>query len=511
MAGDLVETARKYDVQPDAVLPGLDDLPGVAAVAAADVCDTEATYFDTVDLDLTRAGISVQRWAGGDGAGWHLKLAAVGSWTEMRAPVGPSSTTIPKRLRTTVLARTRGRTLSAVATVRTHRISHRLLDSQGRVLAEVSDRRVTASATRAAAAKSWREWEVALFDGDRQVLEETAQRLRGKGAEPARWPSTLAHTLHGQLDAVSTAALPRPERKGAERNGPAMVVVQARLIAQIDRLCTLDPLVRVDAPDALHDIRVAIRRLRAALATYRPLLDRQVTEPLRSELKWLAGELSPARDAEVMHARLRTMLAAESPVVLRGGATSYIERELRREHRRARSRALRTLESARYLTLLERLDVLAETPPWTGRAEAAVDDVLLARVRHDWERLEGRVATARRADDVSERAHLLHEARKAAKRARYAVEPLVPVFGKRARRLLRAAKRLQSVLGEHHDSVISREWLRQLADSASAQGTSTFTLGLLYAREEAMADANEADFTAAWRKASRRKTLRLIR
>ena len=59
----------------------------------------------------------------------------------------------------------------------------------------------------------------------------------------------------------------------------------------------LDPAVRLDADDAVHKMRVAVRRLRSTLATYRRLLDRDVTEPLRDELKWLGGVLGAVRDA----------------------------------------------------------------------------------------------------------------------------------------------------------------------------------------------------------------------
>ena len=75
------------------------------------------------------------------------------------------------------------------------------------------------------------------------------------------------------------------------RDGPASQVVQARLRRQIKVIRRYDPLVRRDAPDAVHKMRVAVRRLRNALATYRPLFVREQSEPVREELKWLAAEL----------------------------------------------------------------------------------------------------------------------------------------------------------------------------------------------------------------------------
>ena len=68
---------------------------------------------------------------------------------------------------------------------------------------------------------------------------------------------------------------------------------------------------RLDAPDAVHKMRVATRRLRSALTTFKPLFDADVVRPLGGELKWLAGELGAARDAEVMRDRVRTAVEAE--------------------------------------------------------------------------------------------------------------------------------------------------------------------------------------------------------
>ena len=92
---------------------------------------------------------------------------------------------------------------------------------------------------------------------------------------------------------------------------------------------------RRDAPDAVHKMRVAVRRLRNALATYRPLFVREQTEPVREELKWLAAELGEPRDAEVMRERLEVMLADEPPEVVRGAGYRRMDEEMRAEYARA--------------------------------------------------------------------------------------------------------------------------------------------------------------------------------
>ena len=102
----------------------------------------------------------------------------------------------------------------------------------------------------------------------------------------------------------------------------------------------------------------------------------------------------------------------------------------------------------------------------------------------------------------------LHEARKSAKRARYVCEALVPVFGKKARRLAKAAERVQGVLGDYQDCVLTQRVLAEAGEQALLAGESSFVLGRMHARESAAAADLRDDFIrlfgAAERKALRR-------
>src|SRR6266481_6215523 len=95
MSVSVNETEAKYEADLDSVLPALDDLPQVAAAARAPEQLLVAVYYDTADLRLLRAGITLRRRTGGLDAGWHLKLP-VGDRTreEIRLPeqTGESST-----------------------------------------------------------------------------------------------------------------------------------------------------------------------------------------------------------------------------------------------------------------------------------------------------------------------------------------------------------------------------------------------------------------------------------
>jgi CHAD domain-containing protein len=165
-----------------------------------------------------------------------------------------------------------------------------------------------------------------------------------------------------------------------------------------------------------------------------------------------------------------------------------------REIRAGLDRALLTLSEPRYLRLLDDLHALLADPPFTARAEEALKPVLRATTRRSVRRLRRRLAAARRAPEPA-RADALHEVRKAAKRARYAAEvgrgELAHVTA-----LARSAKRVQTVLGEVQDTVVTREQCRRLGIAAAAAGENSFTYGRLNGLEQARAERAEAKFWA---------------
>jgi hypothetical protein len=88
----------------------------------------------------------------------------------------------------------------------------------------------------------------------------------------------------------------------------------AYLCEQADAIRATDPRVRQDAPDAVHNMRVACRRMRSTLQSFRSLLDRTRTDGLVPELRWLAGEFGSARDLEVQRERIGPPELALGPV-----------------------------------------------------------------------------------------------------------------------------------------------------------------------------------------------------
>lgn len=303
---------------------------------------------------------------------------------------------------------------------------------------------------------------------------------------------------------------------------PARLVVGAHLRDHAERLRRLDPEVRRDSPDAVHAMRVSTRRLRSALASFGPLLDRQRSRDLREELRWLAGVLGGARDAEVMRDRLTAMAAEDAarnasqtdPTgrggQVGGGVSAEIATKLENRHRAAHGEVVQALDGARYARLLDSLQSLASDPPWTSAAEAEAHEALPPLVGRDWQRVKKHATAVDRAEDPGQRDHELHEVRKAAKRLRYACEALAPVFGAPAAELGGAAKSLQEVLGEHQDSIVSRDLLRELSERDGLTDGATRTLERLERIESQHADRARDRYGAAWEQVSDKRHRRWL-
>jgi CHAD domain-containing protein len=497
MAQAHVEIETKYELGEDAEVPALDSLPRVASVADPVAHELEATYFDTSELDLVSAGVTVRRRTGGDDAGWHAKLPTQQGRFEVHEPLGRSTRTVPKAIREVLQTIIRDAALEPVVTVRTHRTVHRLLDADDDVLAEVSDDRVTSQRPGETVPRAWRELEIELVGADPSLLDGAAELLRDRGLEPSSVQSKLWRALGDRVPDEPVT----PTSYGDTCTG----IVQGRLFALVAELRRFDPLVRADAPDSVHRMRVATRRLRSALATFRPLFDREVSEPLRDDLKWFAGILGDARDAEVLRERLLDQLDQEPPEMVRGHARDFIDDDLRRSYREAHRFCLQNMQSSRYLELVDRLDQLATEPPWSEDAHRRKLGFLRKRVAREYKRVDRRVKSAGRASGAAEKAERYHEVRKAAKRVRYATEPLVPVYGKKAKRLGKAMKRVQSVLGDHQDSAETRRVLHQMSDRAATERINAYSLGVLDVRQEQRAVVKRSEFASTWDKASRKK------
>ncbi|MFJ3159016.1 CYTH and CHAD domain-containing protein [Streptomyces kanasensis] len=501
MADAKREIERKYEAEPGTRLPDLTAVRGVAAVLDRGVAELDAVYYDTPDLRLAAASVTLRRRTGGADAGWHLKLpVAPGVRDEVHAPLADD---VPRDLADLVRARTRGAALVPLVRLRSHRDVRHLVDERGALLAEASTDTVRAErlAGGDGGTVEWTEIEVELADGaDPAFLDAVDKRLRKKGLAPSRASSKLAKAL----DHTGR----RPPR-APEPDGTAGGHLLAHLREQAGLLAAHDAAVRRDLPDSVHQMRVATRRLRSAFRTYRKFLDRSATDPVAAELKWLAGELGADRDQEVLTERLTSHVDALPVTLLLGPVRARLRAWSAAGRVRVRARTLAVLDGERYTALLDALDALLADPPLRPAAAGAADEALPAAVLREYDRLAARVDRALALPPGQDRDVALHEARKAAKRVRYAAEAAAPALGKRGKRFTKGVKAVQKVLGEHQDSVVAREALRDLAIQAHASGETAFTWGLLHGREAARADDCERRLPEVWARVTAGKPRRL--
>jgi CHAD domain-containing protein len=502
MANAIQETELKYEAPPGATLPDLRGLPHVASQSESDGVKLEATYHDTATYGLARAGITLRRRTGGSDAGWHLKVPrGHHTRTELRLPLGEE---LPREFADLLTARLRGQALRPVATITTRRRTCTLADEAGTPLAEIAVDTVTAQALgRSSSLTRWDEIEFELADGvegGRDLLKAADRRLRHFGLKRAGHQMKLAVALADDLpETPSDATATRPGKSAG-----AGEVVLAYLRGRFEELLYLDLLVRRDEPDAIHRMRVAARRMRAALQEFRRLMPGAEAESVVGELRWLGQELGNARDEEVLCDLLVTQIGEVPAADRLGPVQARVAGHFAPRMAAAEANVRAVLASTRYLELLNSLEAFLAAPPFTAAAEEHATSVLPHLVRRSRRRVNRRMRTALdAATDGGERNSALHQARKAAKRARYAAEAVEPVVGKPARKSAKAFKKVQSTLGDQHDAVIAADALRGLAIRAYGAGENAFTYGLLHERLGERAASLAARAGDEWERAAR--------
>ena len=492
------EVERKYRASRGLVLPDLTGrLPSVASIDPTVIERMTATYYDTPDLRLAREGITLRHRTGGSDDGWHLKLPlgplAGGVREEIQLP--GNGTEPPEELRRMVSAYLRFAVMAPAATLETERRKLILRDVAGEPLAELVDDEVTVQGVGRVSA-GFREIEVEDRGGGTDVLSAVGDVLQQAGAVGGEFMPKLVRSLGARATAPPDPPLPEP----VQPSDPAGKVLTGYLRTNVRKLLAEDVRFRLSGDDAVHQMRVAARRMRTALKTFAPLVDPEWADALRDELKWFASSLGATRDAEVLLARLLGDVNKLPPDLVMGPVEARIQQHVGGALASGMAEATDVLDSDRYLTLLERLVDGAWTPRLTPLAREPAQRVLPPLVRKAWRRLGTGVARVRETRLPGD----YHEVRIQAKRARYAAEAVAPAFGNRAERFAKQVVRIQDVLGEHQDAVTAQETLCQLVKSSSGR-TVGFTCGLLHAMEEKRADKARREFDEIWPQVARRR------
>jgi CHAD domain-containing protein len=468
-----VEVERKFDVPAGTVFPSFDGLAAVARAERQPVQSLDAVYFDTPGRDLAAHRITLRRRTGGPDAGWHLKLpAGPDARTEVHAPLDTSpeadDSAVPTDLLDIVLAIVRDRPLAPVARIATTRNVVMLYGGDGSALAEFCDDEVSARALGSADGEAgeeqrWHEWELELIDGEidggRDLLQRLGNRLLDAGAAPAGHGSKLAKVLD------TAGSLPEEPEESSDP-------VHRAVAEQVDELLVWDRAVRADTYDSVHQMRVTTRKIRSLLQASEDAFGLSDDAWILNELRALAAVLGIARDAEVLAERYEATLKDLPDELIRGPVYERLVTGAQRSYQSGLRRSLSAMRSTRYFRLLDALEgLVAAQPPEAAPGEEPKPvsiDSAYKRVRK---------AAKNAAAATEHRDEALHRIRKGAKRLRYvAAATGEPKVSDRA-------KTIQTLLGDHQDSVVSRTHLAQQSLVAHAAGEDTFTYGLLYQLE----------------------------
>ncbi len=423
-----------------------------------------ATYVDTADRRLLRAGITLRRRVENRAGLWHLELPSDDGRFELEARGGPAKP--PPAFIDLLAASLRGgATLEPVARLRTRRDGVAVGPRANRVEVVVDTVTVVGARSR------WTEVGAEAVSGDGARLTAIGKTLRKAGAVPT--------TSSSKLDARPRHAACPPEESDAIGR------LRALLVKQYDAILTNDPGVRIGQDiEALHQLRVATRRSRALLRAGRGLVASGWAEPLRAELKWLGGLLGPVRDLDVLLEHLDSEAAT-------------LEQDDARAFRRLRARLVSS-GPATATCCSKRCAASATFGSSMGSREPQRPRRASSRSR--WPRSPERRSRGcgrplRRcrcvpADDE------LHAVRIETKRARYAAELAAPDLGKKGARFLDRAKELQDVIGDHQDAVVAEGRLRELA--LRGGGKTGLAAGRLVERQRQRKREARRAYPAAW-------------
>ena len=500
MASSAPHTEHEVKLRPgpDVDLAKLADLGGLGTdPATLEPLGLVATYYDTPACTLAAEGITVRHRTGEPPDRWTVKLPVGSGGPDLvRSEIdveGPSDH-IPPEVLQLLAAHLRGRPLSPLAVIRTTRSRVVVRDEAGRDLVEVAHDVVTAARV-GFATTSWQEIEVEALDrehGD-AALRHTVDVLRQAGCQEAPATPKLVRALGEDaaqlVPEASSSVLPSKPR-------PQEALVHA-VTRSVRQILDHDPRVRLGGdPEDLHQLRVAVRRLRSDIALLAGSLDDAEIDRLTAELAWLVDETNAARDLDVLGAWLEETGARLDDVDGQGFADLVQRCQAQQADQRAA--VLDVLASSRYLDLVDELVGLTVAPAPMDRAEQkALHRQLRHELRRRWRRLDKRVhKLAERGDDRS-----LHRARIATKRCRAAAEASAPIDGRAIHHLARSLAHLQDVLGAAHDASVMEAWLR---DAAASSPSTAFVAGELAATARDDARREQERWPKVWAKARRR-------
>ncbi|HVB82504.1 MAG TPA: CHAD domain-containing protein [Candidatus Binataceae bacterium] len=209
--------------------------------------------------------------------------------------------------------------------------------------------------------------------------------------------------------------------------------------------------------EAIHRLRVATRRLRAALRMLREVVPSDEAESAADELGWLCGAIGAVRDLDVLAQMLEDRATRLEAEFIR--ALAPLSGTIRRQRAIEQERLVAALDSERFRGLVQRLGTVASEPD----ADSVTLGAVAARLVRP--QLRAMLRAGAGLDEASP-PETLHRLRVRVKKLRYALEPFRAVGGKPTRKMLRRLERVQERVGLYHDAATAAAWLRGWATEA---------------------------------------------
>ncbi len=465
----MIEDEVKLALEPGVELPSLDDVRhGLRAEASPPVV-LKSVYWDTADRRLLARSITLRRRTRGTSSTWDLKLPVTPGDVSVRRELSVSGRPAapPPALADVVLGWTGGDELVPVATLRSRRLTWRVVDASGAEVAEVVDDEVEHLDGRRVLDR-FREVEVERHGVREEYVARLVRRLEKAGARRS------GETKLARMLGTTTVAPPSRVRRSA----PVTDLLAASLRRASEGLLAADVMTRLGEDDGIHQMRVACRRMRSDLAMFAPYVDASWREALAADLKWLGSALGAARDAEVV----ADVVAAACD----GLDAEGVLRDLAARRADAEAAVLTMLRDPRYLALVARLRGLEVVP---GERTATAKDAATRAVDGAWRDLARSVRRLRGATGDEP----WHDVRIDAKRARYTAETAATILGGDAARLAKAASAVQDVLGAFHDATMAIGVLMAMPEHG-------IVAGRLVERQRRAADEALTRFGGVWRR-----------
>ena len=486
-------------------------------VQPRDVVRLHSVYLDTSTLTLAHHGVSLRvrrqsghweataKWAGSVRGDVHER-------PELTVPLprapGTSFMPPPGPLAIHLAALIAGRPVAPIliSDIRRQRLD--VLPAAGAAqiesIAELALDRVRLRGPRdSAAVVTYSEVEIEQKRGTRRDVVAVARLLRQRFG---LLPSAESKFARG-LTLLYGGARFAPKATAVQREDTLEEAARKIIGVHLRRLRDCDPGTRLgEDAEALHDMRVACRRLRAAVHALEEGIAPRLHRYLGDELEWLGQALGSVRDLDVQLELLaRYDTSTPDPAGGIAGWRTYMETD-RAQHR---VEMLKALDSNRYYRLLVRLEEFARgrtRPRGRNGDTPSVAAVGRKAIKKAFRRLLKRG----RAIDAAPTDADLHALRIRAKRLRYLLEFLRELIGKPGRRVIKDLVRLQDLLGSHHDGVVAAEFIRRYVEGPGAQASAAafLALGAFMGEQRRLAELARGDFQKAWARFSRRRTVK---